>query len=262
MRFNNQARQRFAALCMAVTIAMAAVLTASPRVSARAAAGDWGLNFRENGKPPVIDVNAELLASHNAVYMGGASQKRLYLTFDAGYENGHTASILDTLKSHGVTAAFFLVGHYIKTEPELVRRMHGEGHIVGNHTLRHPDMTKITDMTAFKGEIEALESLYKATTGTDMPKFYRPPQGRFSEGNLKMAKELGYKTVFWSLAYKDWENDNQPTREQAFSKLLPRAHPGAIVLLHSTAKINAEILDELLQRWKSEGYTFGTLDEL
>ncbi|MCL2084457.1 MAG: delta-lactam-biosynthetic de-N-acetylase [Oscillospiraceae bacterium] len=242
---------------------MAAILAmATVSMSASAANGNWGLSFPEDGKPPVIDVKPELLARHNAVYMGDASKKRLYLTFDAGYESGHTPSILDTLKRHEVPAAFFVVGHYIQSSPEIVRRMCDEGHIVGNHTFHHPDMSQITDMARFKSELESLEALYKQATGKDMPRYYRPPQGRFSESNLKMAHEMGCKTVFWSLAYKDWVQDSQPTREYAFSKLIPRTHPGAVVLLHNTSKTNADILDELLAKWKAEGYTFGTIDEL
>ena len=186
----------------------------------------------------------------------------IYLTFDAGYENGYTPPILDILKKHKIKAAFFLVGNYIEKSPELVKRMYDEGHIIGNHTFHHPDMSKISSKDAFSKELQLLESEYKKVIGQDMPKYYRPPQGKYSESNLKLAKELGYKTIFWSLAYVDWYVDNQPSKEEAFNKLLPRIHPGGVVLLHSTSKTNAEILDELLSKWKSEGYTFGTLDDL
>ena len=137
-----------------------------------------------------------------------------------------------------------------------------EGHTVGNHTMHHYDMSKLSDPEAFGKELRDLENLYRDTVGQELPKYYRPPQGIYSEENLRMAKELGYKTVFWSLAYVDWNNDAQPTKEQAFAKLLPRTHPGAVVLLHSTSKTNAEILDELLSKWEAEGYRFGTVEEL
>ena len=137
-----------------------------------------------------------------------------------------------------------------------------EGHIVANHTMHHPDMSKLSDKEAFAKELTDLETLFKETTGKDMPKYYRPPQGIYSEENLKMAKELGYKTVFWSLAYADWDNNAQPTREKAFEKLIPRTHNGAVVLLHSTSATNAEILDELLTKWKDMGYTFASIDNL
>ena len=145
---------------------------------------------------------------------------------------------------------------------DLVRRMVQEGHIVVNHTMHPPDMSKISDKAEFSKELSDLEVLFKEITGKDMPKYYRPPQGNYGEENLKMAQELGYKTVFWSLAYVDWNNDSQPTAEQAYAKLLPRIHNGAVVLLHSTSQTNAEILDELLTKWKDMGYTFGTVEEL
>ena len=137
-----------------------------------------------------------------------------------------------------------------------------EGHIVGNHTMHHPDMSRLTDRDAFAAELSGLETLFKETTGKDLPKYYRPPQGVYSQENLEMARDLGYRTVFWSLAYADWSNDDQPTKEEAFSKLLPRIHNGAVVLLHSTSKTNAAILDELLTEWKNMGYSFGNLEEL
>lgn len=233
------------------------------RVETTAAANtNWGLSFREKGTTPAGNASAEFLKQYNAYYVGSSQSKVIYLTFDAGYENGYTPKILDTLKKHNVKAAFFLVGNYLTTSPDLVKRMCAEGHIVANHTYHHPDMSKISDKAAFLDELTTLETQYKQITGQTMSKFYRPPQGKYSEMNLRQAKELGYTTVFWSLAYVDWYTDKQPTREQAFDKLLPRIHPGAVVLLHSTSKTNAEILDELLTKWKAEGYTFGTLNDL
>ena len=224
--------------------------------------GSWGLSFRQEGTAPIGNADAAHLARYDGAYLGNTQEKVLYLTFDAGYENGSTAKILDTLKAHQVPAAFFLVGNYIEKNADLVRRMAREGHIVANHTMHHPDMSKLSDKAAFSKELTDLEKLYKETTDQDMPRYYRPPQGLYSEENLKMAKELGYKTVFWSLAYVDWNNDAQPTAQEAFRKLLPRTHNGAVVLLHSTSRTNAEILDELLTKWKDMGYRFGTLDEL
>ena len=150
----------------------------------------------------------------------------------------------------------------MQTNPDLVRRMAKEGHIVANHTMHHPDMSKISQLDAFQKELQDLEKLYFDITGEQMAKYYRPPQGNYSQENLIMAQSLGYKTVFWSLAYVDWNNDCQPTAEYAFSKLLPRTHNGAVVLLHSTSATNAEILEELITKWKQEGYSFGTLDAL
>ena len=224
--------------------------------------GAWGLSFRQEGTAPIGSASARELARYDAVYMGGEEEKVIYLTFDAGYENGCTGQILDVLKAHNAPAAFFLVGNYIEKNPDLTRRMVAEGHTVGNHTMHHPDMSKLTDPDTFRLELEQLEQLYRDTVGQEMPKYYRPPQGVYSRENLEMAKELGYKTVFWSLAYVDWNNDSQPSREEAFSKLIPRIHNGAVVLLHSTSRTNAEILDELLTRWEDLGYRFGSIGEL
>lgn len=223
---------------------------------------NWGLSFQKEGTPPRGNASTEALREFDAYFVDETEEKKIYLTFDAGFENGYTPQILDVLRKHNAPAVFFLVGNYIDTSPELVRRMAEEGHIVANHTLSHPDMSKIADKESFLAELNGLEAKYKQVTGADMPKIYRPPQGKFSTQNLCFAKELGYKTVFWSLAYVDWYTDNQPTKEQAFSKLIPRIHPGAVVLLHSTSKTNAEILDELLTRWENEGYRIAPIDEL
>lgn len=224
--------------------------------------GSWGLSFREAGTAPIGNAGVDQLKKYDAAYLGNTQEKVLYLTFDAGYESGCTAQILDALKKHNVPAAFFLVGNYIEKNADLVRRMVQEGHTVGNHTMHHHDMSKLADPAAFARELQDLEKLYEQTVGAPMEKYYRPPQGIYSEENLRQAKELGYKTVFWSLAYVDWKNDDQPTAEKAFGKLLPRTHPGAVILLHSTSKTNAAILDELLTRWEQQGYRFAPVSEL
>jgi peptidoglycan-N-acetylmuramic acid deacetylase len=201
------------------------------------------------------------LTDHGGHYLG-ADERVIYLTFDASYENGNTEKILNVLYAHKVPAAFFVVGNFVEQNPELVRRMCAEGHTVGNHTFHHYDMSRIADKASFEKELRDLEDAYRTATGEELPKYYRPPQGIYSEENLRMASELGYHTVFWSLAYVDWYQDNQPSSEQAFAKLMPRIHNGAVVLLHSTSSTNAAILDELLNRWTEQGYRFGTLAEL
>lgn len=223
---------------------------------------NWGLGFGESGMQPSGNVSAEKLAEYDAYYVGDAQEKVIYLTFDAGFENGNTEPILDALKKHDAKGTFFVVGHYLETAPELIKRMVDEGHVVANHTYSHPDMSAISDRSAFMKELQDVEALYKEITGEEMLKYYRPPQGKFSVENLQMAKELGYKTFFWSLAYVDWYQNDQPTHEQAFGKLVPRIHPGAIVLLHNTSQTNGEIIDELLTKWEELGYRFGTLEEL
>lgn len=223
---------------------------------------DWGLGFGDSGTQPRGNVSSEKLAEYNAYYVGSPQEKTIYLTFDAGYENGYTEKILDVLKKHNVPAAFFLVSHYLKSNPEIVKRMADEGHIVANHTNSHPDMSKVCDVEGLKKELLPVEELYRTLTGQEMLKYYRPPQGKFNEKNLAAAKELGYTTVFWSLAYVDWDVKNQPDYNYAMEKLTSRIHNGAIILLHSTSETNAMILDELLDTWLAEGYVFKSLTEL
>lgn len=224
--------------------------------------GNWGLSFQTDGEPPIANASMEELARFDAYYAQNTTEKVLYLTFDAGFENGNTPIILDALKKHNAPATFFVVGTYIESNPDLIKRMEKEGHIVGNHTYHHPDMTKLSSLSAFEKELKDVENAYNNVTGKEMTKFYRPPQGKYNENNLQMAKELGYHTFFWSLAYVDWQENNQPTKEEAFDKLLTRVHPGAIVLLHSTSKTNGEILDELLTKWEEMGYQFKSLDSI
>ena len=223
---------------------------------------NWGLSFPTEGESPVGNATQEFLSQYDAWFLGDTGKKVIYLTFDCGYENGYTEQILDALKKHNAPAAFFVVGNMIESAPDIIRRMAAEGHIVGNHTYHHPDMSAISDATAFKEELDALSALYEETVGQPLPMYYRPPQGKYSEENLKQAQALGYKTIFWSLAYVDWYVDDQPTAEAAYAKLLPRIHDGAIVLLHSTSQTNAEILDDLLTKWEEMGYTFASLNEL
>ena len=225
-------------------------------------ASSWGLSFRKEGARPEGNADINELKQYNAYYAEDTDEKVLYLTFDAGYENGNTPAILDALKKHGAPAAFFVVGNFIEDEPELVKRMVEEGHIVGNHTMTHPDMSAISTQESFQEELTGVEKLYEDLTGEPMTRFYRPPRGVYSISNLAMADNLGYATFFWSLAYVDWNQEQQPSREEAFSKLLPRVHPGAIVLLHSTSSTNAEILDELLTKWEEMGYSFAPLTQL
>lgn len=234
----------------------------SQKTSSAAQSTGWGLSFQEEGKRPAGNASIDDLKQYNAYYASDTDQKIIYLTFDAGYENGNTPAILDALKKHHAPAVFFAVGNFIKDNPDLIRRILAEGHIIGNHTMTHPDLSQISSMDAFQKELQDVEELYTSLTGEPMTKFYRPPRGIYSTENLSMAKELGYSTFFWSLAYVDWIQDQQPSREEAFQKLLTRIHPGAIVLLHNTSSTNAEILDELLTKWEEMGYEFHSLKEL
>lgn len=234
-------------------------LTSAPAV---VESENWGLGFGGEGQKPTGNATAAELKKYNTYFCGEGEEKVIYLTFDCGYENGNTEPILDALKKHNAPATFFVVGHFLESAPEIVKRMVEDNHTVGNHTYHHPDMSKISDKASFQKEMDDVASLFKETTGTELAMYYRPPQGKYSTANLQMAKELGYSTFFWSLAYVDWNQDDQPSHEEAFEKLTKRIHPGAIVLLHSTSKTNGEIMDELLTKWEEMGYTFRPLSDL
>lgn len=228
----------------------------------------WYCAHRDDGKQPECDPEMRFIEEYNGYYVDKAhsepdsDDKVIYLTFDAGYENGNVEKILDVLKEENVQGAFFILENLIKQNTDLVKRMAEEGHLVCNHTARHRDMSKVSDIDTFKSELEALESIYKEYTGLDMAKVYRPPEGKFSKANLSMANELNYKTVMWSFAYADWDNEKQPDPEKAKAKVLAGTHNGEILLLHPTSAVNAEIMGDLIREWKSMGYRFGSLDEL
>jgi len=225
-------------------------------------AENWGLGFPKGGGQPTGNATPEQLRQYDAYYIGDTTNNTIYLTFDCGYESGNMESILNTLKEKNVKATFFLVGNYLEKEPELVKRMVEEGHIIGNHTYHHKDMAALSP-EEFEKEITSFDEKLSEIMGTEMETtFYRPPQGKYSVNNLKQAQKLGYKTIFWSLAYVDWYDDKQPTRDEAFEKLIPRIHPGAILLLHSTSTTNKEILPELIDKYTEMGYTFQSLDTL
>lgn len=229
--------------------------------SGSAGAENWGLGFGQEGTQPTGNASVEELQKYDAHYVGNSQEKVIYLTFDAGFENGNTQPILDALKKHQVPATFFVVGHYLESAPELVKQMVADGHFVGNHTYHHLDMSSISSKESFEKEMRDVETKFKEITGTELARFYRPPQGKYSTKNLAMAKELGYDTFFWSLAYVDWDQNKQPSHQEAIDKLTARVHPGAIVLLHSTSQTNGEIMDEILTKWEEMGYTFRPLSD-
>ena len=230
--------------------------------SGSTSAENWGLGFGQEGTQPTGNASVEELKKYDAHYVGDSQEKVIYLTFDAGFENGNTQPILDALKKHHVPATFFVVGHYLESAPELVKQMVADGHFVGNHTYHHLDMSSISSKESFEKEMRDVEKKFKEITGTELAHFYRPPQGKCNAENVKMAQEIGYNTIFWSLAYVDWDTEKQPSHAEAFDKLTTRIHPGAIVLLHNTSQTNGEILDGLLTKWEDMGYTFQPLSEL
>ncbi|WP_069680093.1 delta-lactam-biosynthetic de-N-acetylase [Clostridium taeniosporum] len=204
----------------------------------------------------------DFLKENNGYFLGDTSKKVIYLTFDEGYENGNTSKILDTLKELKVPAAFFVVKPYIEKEPDLIKRMVDEGHLVCNHSSHHPSMPSIHDKTKFEAEFTEVEEAYKEIIGKDMPKYFRPPMGKYSEESLKMTKDLGYKSIFWSFAYKDWLVKNQPAESFAINKITNGAHPGCVMLLHAVSDTNAKILDTVIKTLQDEGYEFKPLNEL
>ncbi len=228
---------------------------------------NWYCMRNKEHKQPPIEKDMAFIEDNGGFYIDknhsdDCSEKVIYLTFDAGYENGNVEKILDTLKEHNVPGAFFILGNLIKRAPNVVKRMAEEGHLVCNHTLNHGDMSKIGSKELLKEELNALEKLYKETTGKEMSKYFRPPEGKFSEQMMRYANELGYKTVFWSVAYADWDNNNQMSCDKAIKKIMDNIHNGAIILLHPTSETNARILGEVIVQLKEQGYRFGTLDEI
>lgn len=219
--------------------------------------------FMPNKTHTTPDVNTKIgfeLAKYDAIYTGDTSKKILYLTFDEGYENGYTPKILDTLKANDVKAIFFVTSPYVRDNPDIIKRMVDDGHIVGNHSNHHPSMPSVTHSEeGFNKEFTDVENKFKEITGKDIPKFFRPPMGEYSEKSLAMTKNLGYKTIFWSFAYHDWDVNNQPDPTKAKATILNGLHPGAVLLIHAVSKTNTDILDDVIKQAKAEGYEFQLL---
>ena len=214
----------------------------------------------EHARPP-LPSEFDFIKDYNGYYIGN-DEKVVYLTFDAGYENGNVEKTLDVLKEHNVPGAFFVLSNLIDKNPELIIRIADEGHLICNHTSKHPDMTKKVSIEEFKAELESLEKICIDITGKEIAKYFRPPEGKFNEQTLNFANELGYKTIFWSFAYADWDNNKQMSEAKAKEKILSNVHNGAIILLHPTSETNAKILGDIIMELKSQGYRFGSLDEL
>ncbi len=227
------------------------------------AAGGYGWGYKKNSNHEIPDIGKykEILDKYGAYYADESGEKNIYLTFDNGYEEGYTDDILDVLKKEAVPATFFVTGHYVESEPELVKRMVDEGHIVGNHSYHHPDFSVITK-NAVKEELETLEAAVAEVSDQDDLKYLRPPRGMFNEDTLQWANELGYMHIFWSLAFIDWETNKQKGWEYAFDQIMSQIHPGAIVLLHTVSSDNAEALEHLIAELKKDGYAFKSLDDL
>jgi peptidoglycan-N-acetylmuramic acid deacetylase len=223
----------------------------------------FGFKKSKKGELPSIDHEGfkEIVKRHGAIFLADITKRELYLTFDNGYENGYTETVLDTLKEKEVPAAFFVTGHYVKDQPELLQRMVTEGHLIGNHSWSHPDMSQISN-SRLKQELEKLKNEVAKVTEQKEMIFMRPPRGIFSERMLAESKTLGYTNVFWSIAYKDWEINVQKGWRHAYDIVTSQFHPGAVIMLHTVSKDNAEALGKIIDEARRQGYEFKSLDQL
>lgn len=220
----------------------------------------WGIKREKNHKQPDLGkVNNELINKYEGISIGNSESKSIYLTFDQGYEAGYTEKILDVLKENNVSATFFITAHYLNTREDLVKRMIDEGHIVGNHTVNHKSMPDISDEEIKEEVLRLHQSIYEKF-GYEM-KYIRPPKGEYSERTLSITNSLGYKTVMWSFAYKDWDEKNQNGEEKSKKIIIDNLHNGEVMLLHATSKDNMNVLDYVIKTAKEMGYEFKSLDE-
>ena len=245
----------------------AAVLVSSLANPVGAVEGHWYCKRTSDHTQPPIPPEYSYVEKYGGYFLDhdhgdNCDDKVIYLTFDAGYENGNVAKVLDILKKHDATGCFFVLSHLVESNTDLVKRMFDEGHTVGNHTMKHKNMAKYGNEETFRTELGGLETLTKELTGHNLAKVYRPPEGSFSEENMKIVSEMGYKTIFWSFAYADWDNDKQPEPDSSLKKLLDHTHNGEILLLHPTSATNAAILDQYLTALEKQGYRFGSIEEL
>ena len=254
-------------IIITVFLILSVISLCNHNVFAQGQSYGWYCVRNKDHLQPRLDSQISFIEEYNGYYVDRrhndtSKDKVIYLTFDAGYENGNVEMILDALREENVPAAFFVLENLVTKNPDLILRMVNEGHLVCNHTAKHPDVTKFTRIEEFKAELERLENAYKSITGQEMKKYFRPPEGKFSMQSMKFASELGYKTIFWSFAYADWDNNSQPSVESAKAKIFDNVHNGEIMLLHPTSKTNATIMKDVIRQLKTEGYRFGTLDEL
>lgn len=251
----------FTALVLGIAILFAIASAASSE-----SYNSWYCKRMKDHLRPMLDSQMTYIKDLGGYYIDekvtdDSDDKVVYLTFDAGYENGNVSRVLDTLKEQAVPGAFFVLGNLIEKNGDLIKRMKDEGHLVCNHTYYHKDMTKISAQEIEK-EINSLSDAYRNLTGEEMPKYFRPPEGKFDRVSLAKVNEMGYKTIFWSFAYADWDNSRQPSYEYAKKKIIDNVHNGAVILLHPTSETNASILDSVICELRDMGYRFGSLDEL
>jgi peptidoglycan-N-acetylmuramic acid deacetylase len=223
----------------------------------------FGFKKSNGGKLPSIAEEGfmAMLQKNEAIFLGNTERKELYLTFDNGYENGYTPQILDVLKEKKVPAAFFVTGHYVQDQTKLLQRMVNENHLIGNHSWSHPDLSQVSNLQ-IKSELEKVKEAVSKQTGQQSMKFVRPPRGVFSDRMLGVCKELGYTNVFWSIAYKDWDINQQKGWSYAYENVMAQLHPGAVILLHSVSGDNAKALGKIIDDARKQGYEFKSLEQL
>lgn len=248
-------------------ISLCIISLCSLPIYAQSQSFSWYCVRNKNHLQPTADANMQFIEKYGGYYVDrnhsdNDEERVIYLTFDAGYENGNVEKILDVLKEEDVKGAFFVLDNIILKNKELILRMIEEGHLVCNHTSKHSDVTKCKTVEEFSKDLESLEKVYTEATGKEMPKYFRPPEGKFSEQSMIFASKLGYKTIFWSFAYADWDNNSQMSPSAAKEKILSNIHNGEIMLLHPTSSTNAAILGDIIKELKAQGFRFGTLDEL
>ena len=259
---------RKSAVCILLSACLASTVLPVEAAASLTKPYNWYCRHVHDGTQPTCDAEMQFIQQYDGYYIDAkhsdpaAAEKVIYLTFDAGYENGNVARILDAMKAEGVTGAFFILENVAKRNPDLVRRMADEGHLVCNHTASHRDMTKCHNADGFAAELAKMEQVCLEQCGVQVAKYYRPPEGRFSEENMQFASALGYKTIFWSFGYVDWDNDRQMSPADALEKILDCVHNGEVLLLHPTSATNAEIMPALIRELRARGFRFGTLDEL
>lgn len=261
--FQIQYRRSLAALGLAVLVVSGALT-----LPAHAAGGTgWYCTRAKDHRQPIADPALRVVEQYGGYYIDhthtapDAEDKVVYLTFDVGYENGNVGRVLDALKAEGAAGSFFILGHVAEKYPDLVRRMESEGHMVCNHTYSHRNLCG-TSAETIAEELTRLETACRDAAGVEVAKYFRPPEGCYDEALLREVQKLGYKTIFWSFAYADWDNQKQPDPAAAQRKILDNIHNGAVILLHPTSATNATILGDVLRELKAQGYRFGSLDEL
>jgi len=255
-------RRKWFAMLIAMSLAVW-LGQAAPAAAGSDAPYHFGFKKSRGGQLPSIAEEGfmPILKKHQAIFLGDTSKKELYLTFDNGYENGYTGQILDVLRDKKVPAAFFVTGHFVKTQPELLRRMTTEGHLIGNHSWSHPDLSQAS-ASQIKEELDKVSREVARITNQPPMKFVRPPRGVFSDRMLAVCRELGYTNVFWSIAYRDWETNRQRGPNYAYESVLNQLHPGAVILLHAVSRDNAQALGRIIDECRRQGYEFRRLDFL